>query len=99
MWLVGVAMSTDSCVAARWQDGHTHVVGTFAQSASGVAAFQQALAPAPERRVVREPTGGYEGAVAVVAYEHGWQVWWPHPQLVWHHLALGLGGLSRWYSR
>jgi transposase len=70
-------------------------LGQFANDASGFAALAECLAGAILQdelviHLVVEPTGGYELALVVFAYEQGWQVSLPNPRQV-RNWAKGTG--------
>ncbi len=61
---LGVDVGKTTLVAAIWQDGTGTVVGSFPNTEEGFAALATALPPRTSVRLVLEPTGGYELALA-----------------------------------
>ncbi len=86
MWL-GIDVAKASFVAAAIGNGEEHL-GQFANDASGFAALAERVPGAARDaepvtiHLVLEPTGGYELALVVFAYEQGWQVSLPNPKQV-----------------
>ncbi|HEX2184417.1 MAG TPA: IS110 family transposase [Chloroflexota bacterium] len=85
--IVGVDIAKLTFSAARWQGERGEVLGTFANTAAGFAALEQALGapastePAPVHLIL-EPTGGYEQPLAHWAHARGWRVSLPNPRQV-----------------
>lgn len=86
--VVGVDIAKATFAAARWDDGAGHILGTFPNTAAGMDAFagrlgsEDGAGDAQGIRLVLEPTGGYELALACFAVRHGWQVSTPNPRHV-----------------
>lgn len=80
--ILGVDVGKTTLVAATWQQGTGQVLGSFPNTSDGFAALTQALAPTGPVRLVLEPTGGYELALAAWAVQQGWVVCRPNPRQV-----------------
>jgi transposase len=93
---LGVDIAKASFVAALWQDGKTGILGEFANTPTGSEALAKRLLEVTEAKpgdsihLVLEPTGGYELALALFAYERGWLVSLPNPRH-FRDWAKGLG--------
>jgi transposase len=93
---VGIDIAKASFAAALWLDGTGQPLGTFPNTATGLAALADAVLPVQRRRGARlvqlvvEPTGGYELALATFALQQGWRVAMPNPKQV-REWARGLG--------
>ena len=85
---VGIDIAKASFTAALWLDDTGEPLGTFPNTATGMAALADAVAPVQRRRGARlvqlvvEPTGGYELALATFALQRGWRVAMPNPRQV-----------------
>jgi transposase len=79
--VLGVDVGHTALVAAVWADGQEQVLGAFANTPAGFAALEQAVGSPPDRMVI-EPTGGYELALAAWAVERRWVVCRPNPRHV-----------------
>ena len=93
---VGIDIAKASFTAALWQDGTGQPLGTFPNTATGMAALADAVSPIQRRsgarhvQLVVEPTGGYELALASFGLQQGWRVAMPNPRQV-RDWAKGLG--------
>lgn len=79
---LGVDVGKATLVAATWQDGTGSVLGSFPNSVEGFTTLAAALPPAQPVRLILEPTGGYELALAAWAAARGWTVCRPNPRQV-----------------
>jgi transposase len=90
-YVLGVDVGKTTLVAAIWQDEQGSVLGSFANTPDGFAALAAALpAGTTPLRLVLEPTGGYELALANWAQAQDWTVCRPNPRQV-RDWAKGLG--------
>jgi transposase len=78
----GIDVSAASLTVAVWHHGRASLLGDFPNTPDGFAAIAAALPPADSVRLVLEPTGGYELAVAHFALAQDWHVSMPNPTRV-----------------
>jgi transposase len=96
----GVDMSKATFVAAICMNGQESDVGEFVNEAAGFAELHECLSVLQQAHgletihLVVEPTGGYELALVVYAYEQGWLVSLPNPKQV-RDWAKGIGRRSK----
>lgn len=79
--VLGVDVGKTDLVAAIWTDGQERVLGRFPNTPAGFAALETAVGDPPDRMLI-EPTGGYELALAAWAIARGWVVCRPNPRHV-----------------
>lgn len=77
---LGVDVGKATLVAATWQDRTGTVLGSFPNALVGFTALAAALPDGQPVRLIIEPTGGYELALAAWAAERGWTVCRPNPR-------------------
>jgi len=88
MAILGVDVSQATLALALWQEGTAEVLSPVPNRPQGWTQLRSALAarlPAEalaSLEVVLEPTGGYELALALWAYQQGWRVHRPNPARV-----------------
>jgi transposase len=80
--VLGVDVGQAELVAAVWEGGPGRVLGTFPNTLDGFLALRTAFGSTAPLRLVLEPTGGYELALAAWAVEQGWVVCRPNPRQV-----------------
>lgn len=88
MLTVGIDVSKDTLALALWWEGTAQVLDSVPNTPMGWEQLADALAGRGAAQalsqvdVVLEPTGGYELAVALWAYQRGWRVHRPNPRQV-----------------
>jgi transposase len=93
---LGIDIAQATFVAALWHGDTGQELGTFPNTPDGFAQWLQTTTqatgspPGEAWSLVLEPTGGYELALALFAYEHGIRVSRPNPKQV-RDFARGLG--------
>lgn len=88
MTTLGIDVSKETLAVALWQQDQAVVLEPVANTPAGWERLaEQVAARVPAEAlsrlpVVLEPTGGYELAFALWAYQQGWQVSLPNPRQV-----------------
>lgn len=88
MLILGVDVSKDRLALALWREGTAEALEAVPNSLTGWEQLTHALVgrvsseALPQLEVVLEPTGGYELAFALWAFQRGWPVHRPHPARV-----------------
>ena len=86
--VVGVDISKASFVSAGWLGEKAAVLAALKNEASGFGQWREQVqgwvqqSGAQRVHVIVEPTGGYELALVVYAYQQGWEVSLPNPKQV-----------------